>query len=458
MVQAAVSSLYPPWRSAREQAAKYSRRRPEETPLYRIIYHYREQFEYSWEELFSERYGILRDEVLRAFDRYLDCGILKHGCALACCENERCNHSMLIAFSCKRRGVCPSCQAKRAVLFAENLNQNVLLPHPHRHLVFSIPKRLRIYFRFDRRLFSHLYRASWETWSEYVEALIPGAKPGAVMALHSAGSLLNWHPHIHSIALDGGILPDGSFVQLPEVDTELLQEFFAEKVFAFLLEAELIDQETVDSMNAWEHSGFNFFAGEPIGADDEDARLFLARYLKKAPLALERLSIDESRNEPVVRYTKSSDDIESKDELMRNFSPLDFLAELSSHVPRVFEQTTRFFGVYSPRARGAKRREERFQELLQNNFNSIESPLPSRPPSQSWARCMKLVFELDPLLCPKCGSTMKIKSFIQNTHEIDRLCKSLGLVSSRAPPEFWHRSQATDKIWLDDSQDFSQIH
>lgn len=413
------------------------------------MFYYREQLEYSWEELFSERYGILRDEVLRAFDRYLDCGILKHSCALACCENEQCNHSMLIAFSCKRRGICPSCQAKRAVLFAENLHENVLLSQPHRHLVFSLPKRLRIYFRFDRKLFAPLYRAAWQTWTEYLDAVIPGAKPGAVMALHTSGSLLNWHPHIHGIFLDGGILPDGSFELLPEVDAALLQEFFAAKVLAFLLEAELIDQNTVNSMKTWEHSGFNFYAGEPTGAEDKDARLFLARYLKKAPLALERLSIDEDGTEPVVRYTKPNDE-------MRNLYPLEFLAELSCHIPRVFEQTTRFFGIYSPRTRGAARREERFQKLLQNNFEPIDS-LPSRPPSQSWARCMKLVFDVDPLLCPKCSATMKIKSFIHNSQEIDRICKSLGLVSWRAPPEFWHLSKARGKIWLDDSQDFSQI-
>ena len=207
-----------------------------------------------------------------------------------------------------------------------------------------------------------------------------------------------------------------------------------------------------------EHSGFNFFAGEPIGADDKDARLFLARYLKKAPLALERLSIDESGNEPIVRYTKPLDDAERSDEMMRAFSPLDFLAELSVHVPFVFEQMTRFFGEYSPKTRGAKRREERFKKLLENNFEPLDSPLPARAPSQNWARCMKLVFEINPLVCPKCGSLMKIKSFIHNPHDIVRLCRHLGLLSCRAPPQFSQRDQEVEKIWLDDSHDFSQLH
>lgn len=60
-------------------------------------------------------------------------------------------------------------------------------------------------------------------------------------------------------------------------------------------------------MKSWEHSGFKVFAGEPTLEDDEDARLSLARYLKKAPLAAERLSIDESGQEPVVRYVERLD-------------------------------------------------------------------------------------------------------------------------------------------------------
>jgi anaerobic ribonucleoside-triphosphate reductase len=50
------------------------------------------------------------------FDEYLNCGILAHGTARVYCDD--CKHSLLIAFSCKRRGVCPSCGAKRAVKFA----------------------------------------------------------------------------------------------------------------------------------------------------------------------------------------------------------------------------------------------------------------------------------------------------------------------------------------------------
>ena len=146
------------WNTSREQAIRYSRRRPEETVLYRLVYQYRDQLQRRWTELFEHQYGCLRSVVPQAFDSYLNCGILFSGAARAYCES--CKHSQLIAFSCKRRGLCPSCDAKRGVLFAEHLHELVLRPLPHRHLTFSIPKRLRVYFKYDRKLTTLLYRAA----------------------------------------------------------------------------------------------------------------------------------------------------------------------------------------------------------------------------------------------------------------------------------------------------------
>ena len=131
------------WQKSKDKLHYYNRRQAENSPLYRILYHYREEFEYRYEELFQQQYGFLRTEVLKAFNAYLNCGILRHGCALACCQS--CTHSELIAFSCKKRVICPSCDAKRSHIFAEHLDNEILLPYPHKHAVFTIPVRLRAY-------------------------------------------------------------------------------------------------------------------------------------------------------------------------------------------------------------------------------------------------------------------------------------------------------------------------
>ena len=243
------------------------------------------------------------------------------------------------------------------------------------------------------------------------------------------------------------MLDDGTFVELPDVDAEALEQRFSEKIFRALLERELIAEDTVESMKSWEHSGFNVYAAEPISADDENARLFLARYLKKAPVAASRLSIDDSGLEPTVVYKKVTYDGEET----RCFSPLEFLAELSLHIPKVFEQTTRMFGVYSSSTRGKVAREEKYRAWVQNNFQPLEHEPEKQPASASFARCMKKVFEIDPFKCSRCGSQMKIVAFIFSPRKIEKIADNLKLPTWRAPPPF-----APAGIRYDTSSQYSQ--
>ena len=154
-----------------------------------------------------------------------------------------------------------------------------------------------------------------------------------------AGDLLHFHPHIHALALDGVIEPNGQFHRLTQCDVTLIQAEFESQIFNALLKEKLITEETVTAMRSWEHSGFSVYSAEPIAANDHDARLFVARYLKKSPIALERLFIDESAREPKIVCKRKLDDSEET----RSFSPLEFLAELSAHIPNSWEQTRTFF-------------------------------------------------------------------------------------------------------------------
>jgi hypothetical protein len=62
--------------------------------------------------------------VERDFARYLECGVLAHGFTQGRCES--CKEELLVAFSCKGRGVCPSCNARRAHVTAVHLVERVL--------------------------------------------------------------------------------------------------------------------------------------------------------------------------------------------------------------------------------------------------------------------------------------------------------------------------------------------
>jgi hypothetical protein len=79
--------------------------------------------------------------VERDFARYLECGVLAHGFARVRCES--CKDELLVAFSCKGRGVCPSCNAKRAHVTAVHLVEQVLPHVPYRQWTLSFPHRVR---------------------------------------------------------------------------------------------------------------------------------------------------------------------------------------------------------------------------------------------------------------------------------------------------------------------------
>ena len=82
--RAPATKSFPSWERSREKqlngyARRYTRRNPEQTILYRIVYHSRQELEYRWEDWFQQKYGALRKVVLEAFDAYLNCGMHLHG-------------------------------------------------------------------------------------------------------------------------------------------------------------------------------------------------------------------------------------------------------------------------------------------------------------------------------------------------------------------------------------------
>jgi hypothetical protein len=78
-------------------------------------------------------------------------------------------------------------------------------------LVFSIPKIIRRHFLYDRKLPSELSRCAWETLKEFFREVVPeeDAVPEAVIAIHSFGDFLGWHPHLHILCTDSYFYGNG---------------------------------------------------------------------------------------------------------------------------------------------------------------------------------------------------------------------------------------------------------
>jgi hypothetical protein len=99
---------------------------------------------------------------------------------------------MFVAFSCQQRCLCSSCHQKRTILVAETIAHTICAPVPHRQLVFTIPKRLRIYCRYDRRLLGGLARAAWRATVEVYRQKLKRRDliPGMVAGIQTFGELV----------------------------------------------------------------------------------------------------------------------------------------------------------------------------------------------------------------------------------------------------------------------------
>jgi hypothetical protein len=431
----------------------YRPRRPRASPLYQLIERYYPDFARTYDERFERRYGPWRPVIGVVCRRFLRCGDLHFGFARVRCTG--CRHEMFVPFSCRQRCVCPTCHQKRSLLMAHTVAQSICQSVPHRQLVFTIPKRFRIYFRLDRSLLGGLARAAWETVRDVYRRTLgrDDVLPGMIAGIQTFGELVHFHPHIHALVTDGGFLPDGTFVRLPRIGRDLLLTAWQSKVFDLLLAADKIDQDTVDAMRSWPHSGFSVDDSVRLTAGDRFGLERLAQYILRCPFSLARVVRLTDEGSVIYRAEKdhcrqfpgaaSADLRGGPRRNFQVFSALDFLAELTQHIPDKGEHLVRYYGWYSHRRRGMRAKSGP-EPLQVADLDHASGSGPRAGSVSTWAMLIKRVYEVDPLECPHCGGTMKIIGFIERRqHEvIERILRHCGLwegpirtlASARAPP------------------------
>src|SRR6266852_5442302 len=126
------------------------------------------------------------------------------------CENETCAHTVIAYNSCRNRH-CPKCQGAAARQWLAEREAD-LLPVGYFHVVFTLPAAIAdIAYQNKAVIYDLLFKASAET--TLTIAADPkhlGARIGFMSVLHTWGSALTHHPHVHMVVPGGGLSPDGS--------------------------------------------------------------------------------------------------------------------------------------------------------------------------------------------------------------------------------------------------------
>lgn len=449
--------------------------RPRSAPnqLKDLVEEHYEELRRVWDERFAKDLGVLHPRVQKLFESFTRCGDLHFGFVRLRCVNPDCTKKAerVLPFSCKVRGLCPSCGQRRAIEWAERMVEEVLPRVPYRQVVFTIPRRLRKYFLFDRALYGDLCRAAYKATRDFLRTLVPAgfpklqrAVPAMLVVPQSFGDLLVAHPHAHALVSLGLFLGDGSFHALDDVDFSALEESFRERVFQFMLKKGKITEEVAADMRAWPHSGFQVSWERRIEANDRKGLEGLLAYMDRPPVSLRRLTYRPEDGLVHYQGTKLHPRLGRDHQLL---PPLDFLGLLVAHVLLRYEVTIRCYGALST----TFRKRVGWVESPPVDAPPIDAlaPIPAAPrvpgaegkdilPSRSnpsapsddesdftkkrrrdWAKLIAKVYFDDPSLCASCGEPMKIVAAITSPHQDDVIERILRHMKIWDPP--WTRER-----------------
>ena len=330
-----------------------------------------------YDERFARALGPLTPRVLDLFERFERCGDPHFGFLRLRCEG--CAHERLLPFSCKARGLCPSCGKRRATEWALRFVEEVLpapgdddvdedqvtsSSHPssslsissltepplaYLPLVFTIPKMLRPAFLFDRRLSRLLCRAAYAVVRDDFAERFPHLDrpvPAFVAAPQSFGTLLTFHPHVHALVSSGVFDRDGVFHPIPadEATARLraLELSFRDAVLDAFRRRDTIDDDRAALLRSWEHSGFSVHAERAIPAGDDAALTSLLEYFARPAVSERRLTHLDTG---LVHYQGTFHPGLGRDHQL--WTGVEFLAHLVPHIQHRYECRIHTYGALS---------------------------------------------------------------------------------------------------------------
>ena len=399
----------------------YNPRHPERTLLYQTI---AEHFE-TWHELASAGqfdgqgdHHTPRPYVRQTFRKYLECGIFAHGFARAWCDD--CGHDYFVAYSCKGRGVCPSCNTRRMVETAAHLCDHVFPRLPVRQWVLSVPKRLRYFMQRDGAVLNMVLRIFLRVIAQSLQDHCAGAAQvdkaalhiGAIAFIHRFGSSLNGHVHFHVCAVDGvfeevavageadaqSSSPSIVFHPASAIDEAAVAQVQADlrrRILRAFVGRGLIEKTDAKEMLGYQHSGFSVDTGVCIEAHD--------------------------RAVPPPRTHRH-----------RYFGVLAPNSPLRAAVTALAQPAKQVVVQTEPATTGAG-----VPGVVPLGHAIPPTPEPATPKRSKahylWAVLIARIYEVFPLLCPLCGGQMRLIAFITEGSQIRKILDHIGVDSE--PPQ-----------------------
>ena len=362
--------------------------------------------------------GHITHAQLKVMSAIESCRTAALGGHVARCANPSCGHTAIAYSSCRNRH-CPKCQGSQARAWMD-ARKAELLEVPYFHVVFTLPPRIgAIAYQNKAAIYDLLFKASSETL--LMIAADPkrlGVKIGFTSVLHTWGSAMTHHPHVHMIVPGGGISADGSrWIGSSEdflLPVPVLSRMFRGKMLSMLKaahdagrlqffgdHAHLADKA---AFKAWLEplykTNWHIHAKRPF-AGPEQVLAYLARYTHRVAIGNSRLI---SADDNGVTFKVKDYRVEGPERYKTmTVAPGEFIRRFLLHVlPKGFHRIRHYGLLASSRTKAETI--ERARKLIE--LATPAQPLRSAKPDPAPAATEAIEKPIHP--CPCCGSAMII--------------------------------------------------
>jgi hypothetical protein len=337
---------------------------------------------------------------------------------VARCENAECGHTVISYCICRNRH-CPKCQGSQALAWMAERKAE-LLQIPYFHIVFTLPAEIgAIAYQNKAVIYDLLFKASSDTMLTIAaDPKHLGAKIGITAVLHTWGSAMTHHPHVHMIVTGGGISPDGSrwIASRPDylMPVEVLSALFRGRMLGMLINAHAAGRLKFfgDYQHLADTQAFRAYLG-PLWTTDwfvyakrpfagpEQVLAYLSRYTHRVAISNSRLISADAG----VTFKYKDYRIEGPDRYKTmTLEPGEFIRRFLMHVlPKGFHRI-RHYGLLMNGAGTRAEKLARARELIAAVGQLVPPP---QPPQERTCDDTTLSEQLDHP-CPHCGSRMVI--------------------------------------------------
>lgn len=271
-----------------------------------------------------------------------------------------CGAKQYIYFSCGN-AQCPICQGLKRMNWQQQLSDK-LLDVPYVHSVFTLPAQLRpLSRRYPKVMYNLLMRIAWRTVK--ILSLMPeniGGIPGMVAVLHTFGSDMKYHPHVHCLITFGGWNDQGKHWCWPKRKRKFaaFRKICSTYRACFLKHLDKqIAKGTIHPGKHWkstreelEKIRWNVNNSYPT-MDTAIIENYLSRYINRIAISKNRLTYVKEQNQVQILYNdyKNQKKNQPAPKAIKYLHPLTAINQIMAHILPVYFQKSRYYGIHAPK-------------------------------------------------------------------------------------------------------------